>query len=193
MIKILGCVCSTFAAVVNIPFTILSRTYGIDHIEQALHSTGTIELLAPNSSIADSNKILSMIFYCEDAEFKPIFCTFSLVGALFGAVHCLAWNFSFPTSNEQFLWRTASSTLVGSFVAVLRAVFPWDPSAFPPGFWRNVCGCSLWTVGDLLFVYAITLYPLARIALLVLAIASFRSLPPSAFDTVDWIDFVPHI
>lgn len=177
---------------VNIPFTIISRTYGIDHIEQAFLSPGTIDLLAPNRSIADSNKILSMIFYCEDAEFKPIFCTFSLVGALFGAIHCFAWNSSFPTINEQLFWRSVSSTLVGSCVAALRAVFPW-PIPTPTETLLMACASLLRLIGNSLFFQATTLYPLARITLLVLAIASLRSLPPSAFDTVDWIDFVPHI
>lgn len=138
MIKLHDCVCSTCAAVVNIPFTIISRTYGIDHIEQAFLSPETIDLLAPNRSIADSNKILSMIFYCEDAEFKPIFCTFSIVGALFGAIHCFAWNSSFPTISEQLYWRSASSTLVVSCVAALRSVFPWDNPA-STGFWITIC------------------------------------------------------
>lgn len=192
MIKLHDCVCSTCAAVVNIPFTIISRTYGIDHIEQAFLSPETIDLLAPNRSIADSNKILSMIFYCEDAEFKPIFCTFSLVGALYGAIHCFAWNSSFPTIGEQLYWRSASSTLVVSCVAALRSVFPWDNPA-STGFWITICCFSTHTIGGSLVLLATFFYPLARITLLVLAIASLRSLPPSAFHSVDWIDFIPHI
>lgn len=192
MIKLHDCVCSTCAAVVNIPFTIISRTYGIDHIEQTYLSPETIDLLAPNQSIADSNKILSMIFYCEDAEFKPIFCTFSLVGALYGAIHCFAWNSSFPTISEQLYWRSASSTLVVSCVAALRSVFPWDNPA-STGFWITICWFFTHTIGGSLVLLATFSYPLARITLLVLAIASLRSLPPSAFHSVDWIDFIPHI
>lgn len=176
---------------VDIPVTILSRTYGIDHIE-AFFSSETIDLLAPNRSIADSNKILSMIFYCEDAEFKPILCTFSLVGVLFGAIHCFAWNSSFPTYYEQFFWRAASSTLVVSCVAALRSVFPWDNPA-STGFWITFCCFFSHIIGGLLVFGATFSYPLARITLLVLAIASLRSLPPSAFHSVDWIDFIPHI
>lgn len=193
MSNFLNCLHSTGTAVVNIPVTILSRPYDIDYSSKLFSEILYSQNTEPNPSVAVSNKLLSMIFYSEDAELKPIICTFSLVAALFGAVHCLAWNFSFPTSNEQFLWRTASSTLVGACVAVLRAVFPWDPSAYPPGFRRRVCGCPLWAVGNLLFSGAACFYRMARITLLVLAIASLRSLPPSAFDTVVWIDFVPHI
>lgn len=191
MWKYLCCVGSTWGAVVNIPVTILSRTYGIDFSEQVL-SSGFIDSQVPNPSIADSNKILSMIFYCEDAEFKPILCTFSLVGALFGAIHCFAWNSSFPTSYEQFFWRAASSILVVSCVAALRAVFPWDHSA-PTGFWITICWSFSYSIDGLLLFGATFSYPLARITLLVLAIASLRSLPPSAFHSVDWIDFIPHI
>lgn len=40
---------------------------------------------------------------------------------------------------------------------------------------------------------AALVYPTARLVLLGLAVSSLRSLPPSAFDTVDWIELVPHI
>lgn len=192
MSNFLNCLHSTGTAVVNILVTILSRPYDIDFssklISEILYSQNT----EPNPSVADSNKILSMIFYCEDAEFKPILCTFSLVGALFGAIHCFAWNSSFPTSYEQFYWRAASSILVVSCVAALRAVFPWDHSA-PTGFWITICWSFSYSIGGSLLFGATFSYPLARITLLVLAIASLRSLPPSAFHSVDWIDFIPHI
>jgi len=43
-----------------------------------------------------------------------VFCTY-LGAAIFGGIHCLAWNFSFPTPIEQCLWRLAS---------VMTAVIP---------------------------------------------------------------------
>lgn len=133
----------------------------------------------------------SMMFYCEDSGLRLIACTFSVVGALFGVVHCLAWNFSYSTMEEQLYWRAASSILVGCCVAVLRAISRVEPlpAAYPPGFWKRV----MLVVGDFLFLGAAFSYPIARITLLVITIASLHSLPPSAFDTVDWIDFVPHI
>jgi hypothetical protein len=33
-------------------------------------------------------------------------CLFSLL--LFGAVHCVAWNFEFPTELEMIFWRLSS-------------------------------------------------------------------------------------
>lgn len=35
-----------------------------------------------------------------------------LAGGLFGAIHCIAWNFTFPTSGEQTIWRLMSLILI---------------------------------------------------------------------------------
>lgn len=46
------------------------------------------------------DETFSMIFYSEDARVKPLLSTSSIAGAVFGAVHCLAWHFSFPSRAE---------------------------------------------------------------------------------------------
>lgn len=137
-----------------------------------------------------------MVFYSENAGAKSLLSTSSVAGALFGAIHCLAWHFSFPSSAEQIIWRFASLGIVGScattFYTVLsffigqRAERHWiDPVVILVSLGLPLCAlaCGL----------AILVYPVARITLLVIAIASLRSLPTSAFDTVDWIELVPHI
>lgn len=124
MSNFLNCLHSTGTAVVNIPVTILSRPYDIDYSSKLFSEILYSQNTEPNPSVAVSNKLLSMIFYSEDAELKPIICTFSLVGALFGAVHCLAWNFSFPTSNEQFFGELHPRHWLG---LVLRYYEPFSP------------------------------------------------------------------
>jgi len=50
-------------------------------------------------------------------SFKDIFHLGSaLVGSCFGAIHCLAWNFQFPTTIERTLWR---------YAAIVSIVCPW--------------------------------------------------------------------
>ena len=41
-------------------------------------------------------------------------------------------------------------------------------------------------------VFAV-LYVLSRVALLVIAFMSLRSLPPGAYETVHWTTFIPHV
>lgn len=80
--------------------------------------------------------------------------------------------------------------IVGSCVVTFQTVLCSREDA--EGFGRIVARL-LATIGALFCVLASFIYPLARITLLVIAISSLRSLPPSALDTIDWVEFVPHI
>jgi len=33
---------------------------------------------------------------------------FTLFGVIFGGLHCICWNFTYPTAFEQHLWRASS-------------------------------------------------------------------------------------
>ena len=133
-----------------------------------------------------------MIFYSEKAQMKPVFGSSAIAGALFGAVHCLAWHFVFPTRAEQLIWRAASLAVAGACIALFLGVTLNDliermsSVSGPIGFLFD---------GFIYFFFggSALLYPTARICLLILALTSLRSLPPSAFDTVRWVNLVPHI
>lgn len=136
------------------------------------------------------DEILSMIFDSEDARVRPLVSTSSIAGVVFGAVHCFAWHFSFPSRAEQILWRAASLGIVRSCTVILQTVLCAREDA--EGFGRIVTRL-LASIGALFCISASFIYPLARITLLVIAISSLRSLSPSALDTIDWVGFVPHI
>lgn len=149
--------------------------------------------------VENANKIYSMIFYSENAGAKPLLATSSIAGALFGLVHCLAWDFSFPSLVEKILWRSASLGVVGSCAAIFYAVLAYqiddDENDGDDGVKKkgNVVFGILLVVATALCSLASFVYPVSRVAIIILAVASLRSLPPSAFDTVDWIELVPHI
>lgn len=134
-----------------------------------------------------------MIFFSEDADFKPMLGTCSIAGVLFGAVHCLAWNFSFPSHGEQILWRTASLGIVGSCAAFFYTSFLFHIGDAKPGDLKGFIILIFIVLGSVPFVLAVFVYPVSRITLFVLAVTTLRSLPSSAFDTVDWVELVPHI
>ena len=113
----------------------------------------------------------------------------SILGAAFGAVHCIAWWSEFPSYAEQLIWR--ASCVVMIIVPLLVAI---------------VCYLVIISerIGDLgnvlltlflMFPLALSpwLYVAARIATSVIAFATMRSLPPSVFSVVDWTTFIPHI
>lgn len=98
------------------------------------------------------------------------------VAVVFGAIHCLAWSFHFATRGEQFIWRVASLSIASVPVAMFACVWilPFD-------------------IAEFITILLGLAYILARGALLVLAVTQLRSLPASAFDTVNWTTLIPHL
>ena len=45
----------------------------------------------------------------------------SVVGGVFGGIHCAGWFFNFPSSAEAMLWRVSSAVLTG--IAFLFPIF----------------------------------------------------------------------
>ena len=104
------------------------------------------------------------------------------VGICFGAIHCIAWHFPFPTHKELLIWRISSVTITVVPIYIPLMVFIIDISSD-----------IIAPIAVLWIFPAVPLYILARVFTLVLAFTSLRNLPPGAFDTVHWITFIPHV
>ncbi|KAF7369983.1 hypothetical protein MSAN_00628200 [Mycena sanguinolenta] len=107
----------------------------------------------------------------------------TLVGAVFGAIHCAAWNAIFPTPAEMQIWRTSSSIIVTipSFTLLLLPlliVIIVNPES-------KIESASMALAGPL--------YIAARLILIVLPLAELRSLPALAFVDINWSTYIPHI
>lgn len=141
--------------------------------------------------------LMEMVFSSEAVDNSPFFCFSAITGAFFGAIHCAAWNFSFPSRVEQRFWRVSSLCLLGlCFLLLVCGVVysiskpkrsPGEKtsifqSRFRPGIWMS-------TVGAVPAIF----YIVSRVCLLVLSITTLRALPRSAFKTVQWSEFIPHI
>jgi hypothetical protein len=106
--------------------------------------------------------------------------TFYAVGTAFSASHIAAWNWEFPSSVVQILWRifgvaatsTASISIVLNFIANLECVSAW---------------VSLFIVCLITFIYSTS-----RIALIVLIFYCFSSMPAGVYETVEWTNHLPH-
>lgn len=113
----------------------------------------------------------------------------SVVTVLFGAVHCLAWTFHFPSETERLLWRIAAlvstaSPIVWTIVYTLSFI---DDRAH-----LGESHIKMETI-NMLSGIVVPLYLMARLILLVIACISLRSLPDAAYETVYWTTFIPHV
>ncbi|KAK7030846.1 hypothetical protein VNI00_013954 [Paramarasmius palmivorus] len=139
-----------------------------------------------------------------------------LIAFVFGAIHCIPWFFTFPTPVEQTLWRI--SALLVTFLPIATAFFhsindrDFQFSYHPQYAVRHpflgkvidvVNRAVQWSLQTILhitlvvlissFVVLHTAYIVARVIMLVSALMEFRRLTPSAYRTVQWATFIPHI
>jgi len=139
-----------------------------------------------------------------------VYFVLPVVAVLFGGLHCIGWNFDFPSHTEQLLWRIASlaitsipaAPLVVGLIVVpiislhnsLERRYDSDtvPSAPLPET-AEVLAAMLVTVGGFLVGAGIIAYMLARLLLLTQAVVLLRKQPESAFYAINWADFLPHI
>lgn len=149
--------------------------------------------------------------------------TILAVGVLFGAIHCAAWSFSFPSYAEKMLWRFSSITvligLIGPSLIFIKALWvavdrnthcAWHyiQSALKQHLLLYVLISFVFLILFLpvvsliliLLVFFVTMllcglwvYTAGRIILIVLAFMQLRSLPPSSLNTVQWTTYIPHI
>ena len=102
------------------------------------------------------------------------------IGVCFGAIHCIAWIFSFPTHMELLIWRISSVAIAAVPIFIFLVI---------------LLAATLDNVhlASALILPAGILYILARAVTLVLAFTSLRDLPPGAYETVHWTTFIPHV
>lgn len=122
--------------------------------------------------------------------------------AYFG-IHLAGWNFTFPTRVEQNLWRVSSLTLLGVLIFYLFAVAFGTVMASRLARWllNNHDATTILGVANLLprWVAVLThspvfvIYGLARGYIIIEGLFALRALPMSAFASVNWSNFVPHL
>lgn len=136
------------------------------------------------------------MFYADhmSAEKPGIWSTPLAIGAIFGVTHFLSWNSSFPSFTERFSW--CMSTVIITFLPL--------SSAIGTGLYQLLGGRPMkrvfkLTINGLAVVFGgigfngLPLYICARVALLVVAFTTLRSLPPAALEELDWHSLLPHL
>lgn len=111
------------------------------------------------------------------------------VAMVFGAVHCAAWSYAFPSLAEKQMWRACAIAIaaIPLPMAGMFAIFdPFNALALGTRRIKKDLQVTLMTLCGLLYI-------IARIFLLVLSFTTLRNLPLSAYQTVQWTTWIPHI
>ncbi|KAJ7859166.1 hypothetical protein B0H14DRAFT_3135270 [Mycena olivaceomarginata] len=116
-----------------------------------------------------------------ETEFGLGFICKCLVGIVFGAIHCAAWNTGFPTAEEMWIWRSCSLSVTASPILWPASVLLTQVFDFPT------------VLEAMLTSLLILIYVLTRIPLLFIAFMMLRSLSPAAFTDVNWSVYIPHL
>ena len=110
------------------------------------------------------------------------------VGVCFGAIHCIAWHFSFPTHAELLMWQISSIaiTALPIYIPLMFGLAGLLGGLLGLEKFANIVFYSSPVIGGILYI-------IARAVTLVLAFTSLRDLLPGAYETVHWTTFIPHI
>ncbi|KAI0059877.1 hypothetical protein BV25DRAFT_1918235 [Artomyces pyxidatus] len=100
----------------------------------------------------------------------------------FGAIHCAAWHYTFPSHAEQFIWRASSFAIT---------VLP-DAMLFPIVLHKSNIVVAWGGVIPFIFALCAPIYIAARLLLLALSFTTLRSLPPEAYRAIEWTTQIPH-
>ncbi|KAJ7852385.1 hypothetical protein B0H14DRAFT_3866109 [Mycena olivaceomarginata] len=112
-----------------------------------------------------SNSVIPAFWSSHDEPPLETALAAMLVGIVFGAIHCAAWNVSFLSPAERILWRVSAVMVAG--YPVLLAIL------------HGVLGVAL--------------YAMFRIVLIVLPLIALRSVDKGLLIDVDWTVYIPHL
>ena len=104
---------------------------------------------------------------------------------IFGGIHCLGWNFYYPTTAEALIWQVCSVLITGG--PVLVTLFFIVVLVIDEEFYDTM------PYTDQVVTFLGMFFVGARLILLILPFVLLRDLPSAAFDTVSWTRFIPHV
>ncbi|KAK7440605.1 hypothetical protein VKT23_016953 [Stygiomarasmius scandens] len=167
----------------------LSAAFAVDNNSQ----TSNAATLRVPTFYSGWHKNSTDIFYFT--SFKNMMSSPALlalpIAAAFGSIHCIAWSAVFATDIEQRLWHISSIVMFTSpllpFLCLLDLRYIWLPSL------SSLLSRSFSRLIILLVRLALLSYIAARLYIIVEAFISLRALPSSAYRTVRWTSFLPHV
>jgi len=161
-------------------FTLL---FLVSFIFTAVFGIITTSTVAPNSLHVPS-------FYSPTTKSDKYsrMVVFALFGVVFGGLHCIGWNFTYPTTFEQHLWRASSLAITVIPLIVAPIDYILENYKLDKGSLKVVR-----LILDLIMTTLLFTYVPARLTLIGQAFALLRKQPQDAFLAVDWNQYIPHL
>ncbi|KAJ7923443.1 hypothetical protein B0H13DRAFT_2316392 [Mycena leptocephala] len=120
-------------------------------------------------------------------QFDLLFAIEALVGTVFGAIHCAAWNTDFPTAVEMWIWRACSLLIVAIPIIILLLSILVGFTDVDESQW---IGKVMLAIG---FYVPIPIYVIARLVLILVPLIGLRFLPSGAFMDVNRSMYILHL
>ncbi|KAK4644209.1 hypothetical protein QC761_0050290 [Podospora bellae-mahoneyi] len=127
-----------------------------------------------------------------------LFLVQTLVPAIYGSIHLLAWDFNFPTQIEALLWKVSSLAMVLTMPACIAGQLLMTAvgqlfEAFENITVRNDVRDKLLVM--VMLVLEVLLYGTLGAGILYIVVESFvslRAVPLGVYYTPSWIQMIPH-
>ncbi|KAF8064244.1 hypothetical protein FPV67DRAFT_210985 [Lyophyllum atratum] len=120
--------------------------------------------------------------------------------ALFGAIHCVAWSFQFPSDTEKLLWRASSITV--TVLPVYGFLYTRYVTGALRAYMRNRHRRRILRFqflyhhahlfAAIFYCPAVLIYVAARLILLIQMFTLLRTRNPDIYQTAEWTTFIPH-
>lgn len=99
---------------------------------------------------------------------------------VFLIIHLCAWKYPFPTRGERWTWRICAVTMAISGLGLTKKFYKPKDDRKRMISWLLPRTC-------------IAVYVLSRLAMLGVALSSFRSVPAGIYEVPGWTEFWPHV
>jgi len=143
-----------------------------------------------SSSTVTPNSLHVPSFYASTTKSDKYsrMVVFAIFGVIFGGLHCVGWNFTYPSPFEQYLWRASSLAITIIPLIVAPIDYLLENYKLDKGFLK-----VLRLILDVIMTILLFTYVPARLTLIGLAFALLRKQPQDAFLAVDWNQYIPHV
>ncbi|KAK1851265.1 hypothetical protein CCHR01_06105 [Colletotrichum chrysophilum] len=112
----------------------------------------------------------------------------------FGGIHCLAWNFEFPSRTELILWRSAcvvAAILPTITLGVSTLLSHLSETRLDRELSQLENGIS--KTSKVLSITSYMVYSVARLLIMVQLFTSLRSTPADVYEVTPWVNLLPKI